>query len=225
MQFIGVVAVEWDSTASIFTQRESHDESHFSCVCVSALRFLKSRTCRVKRSSMSRTSRRVPTLVALIISCVVSPTLASAGVAVTNVATGNYTSGNNCSITSLNASTGSPNLILLAVALINGSVSSAPVFNTSTPQTFTQIGTMVGSNNIGELFVYQFGQYLPLSTASITISLNGASGCVLSALAFFWSSFRRYASYKFVHCTLYKYTSMTGITTWNWRGGLQCTRC
>jgi hypothetical protein len=135
---------------------------------------------------MSRTSRRVPTLVALVISCVVSATLASAEVVVTNVATGNYTSGNDCSITSLNASTGSPNLILLAVALINGSVSSAPVFNTSTPQTFTLIGTMVGSNNIGELFVYQLGPNITPGTASITItiSLNLASGCVAGAVAF-----------------------------------------
>jgi hypothetical protein len=134
---------------------------------------------------MSKTSRRVPTLVALIISCVVSPTLASAGVAVTNVATSNFTSGNNCSITSLNASTGSPNLILLAVALINGSVSSTPVFNTTTPQTFTQIGTMVGTNNIGELFVYGLGPTgFTTGTASITISLNGASGCVAGAVAF-----------------------------------------
>ena len=102
----------------------------------------------------------------------------------TNVATGNYTSGNNCSITSLNASTGSPNLILLAIALINGGVSSAPVFNTSTPQTFTQIGTMVGGNNIGELFVYRLGPSITAGTASITISLNGASGCVAGAVAF-----------------------------------------
>jgi hypothetical protein len=126
---------------------------------------------------MSKTSRRVPTLAALIISCVVSPTLASAGVAVTNVATGNSTSGN-CNITSLNASTGSPNLILLAVALLNGSVSSAPIFNTTTPQTFTQIG------NIGELFVYRLGPSITAGTASITISENGTSGCVAGAVAF-----------------------------------------
>jgi len=133
---------------------------------------------------MSRTSRRVPALVALIISCVVSPTLASAGVAVTNVATGNYTSGTNCSITSLNASTGSPNLILLAVALISGSAPSAPVFNTTTPQTFTQIGSMVGTSSLGELFVYRLGPSITAGTASISISLSSSSACVAGAVAF-----------------------------------------
>jgi len=133
---------------------------------------------------MARASRRVHKLIALIVFCVALPTLASASVAVTQVATGNYTSGNDCSITSLDANTGNPNVILLAIALINGSVSSAPVFNTSSPQTFTQIGTIVGTDNNGELFVYRLGPSITTGTASITISLNGASGCVSGAVAF-----------------------------------------
>ena len=183
-QIIGrVVAVERDACSIGLAARRARMGRIFHvCACV---RFgLESSTYRVKRSCIARASRRVPTLVALIVFCVALPTLASAGVAVTNVATGNYTSGNNCSITLLNASTGSPNLILLAIALINGSVQSAPVFNTTTPQTFTQIGTMVGTNNNGELFVYRLGPSITAGTASITISLNGASGCVSGAVAF-----------------------------------------
>ncbi len=153
-------------------------------VCAAVCLGLDQRAYRVKPNSMARAARRARTIVAVIVFCVALPTLASAEVAVTKVATGNYTSGNDCSIPSLDASTGSPNLILLAIALINGSVSSAPVFNTTTPQTFTQIGTMVGTNNLGELFVYKLGPSITAGTASITISLNGASGCVAGAVAF-----------------------------------------
>jgi len=148
---------------------------------------LESGTYGVKRSCMSRTfraSRRIPTLVALIVLGVALSTLASASVAVTKVATGNYTSGNDCSITSFNASIGSPNLILLAVALINGSVQSAPVFNTTSAQTFTLIGSLLVGGNNGVLYVYKLGPSITAGTASITISLNGASGCVSGAVAF-----------------------------------------
>ena len=145
---------------------------------------LERRASRVKRSCMARAARRVPTILALVVSFGVLPTLASAGVSVTNAATGNYTSGNDCSVTSFNASTGSPNLILLAVALINGSVQSAPVFNTTTPQTFTLVGSLLVGGNNGVLYVYELGPSITAGTASITISLNGASGCVSGAVAF-----------------------------------------
>ena len=123
----------------------------------------------------------IATLVAFWVSL---PTRANAVVAVSQVAKSSFTSGNDCSIAVLNASTGSPNLVLLAVALINGSVQSAPVFNTTPAQTFTQIGTVVGTNNTGELFVYRLGPGITSGTASITISLMGASGCVSGAVAF-----------------------------------------
>ena len=110
----------------------------------------------------------------------------------------NFTSGNNCSITSLDASTGSPNLVLLAIALVNGSVQSAPVFNTTPAQTFTQIGTMVGTNNIGELFVYRLGPSITGGTASITIFLVGCFGMCCRCSRVFWCSFGWYASYKFL---------------------------
>ena len=184
-QIIGkkVVAAERDGHRIVFATRRARMGRTFH-VCAGVRLGLDRRVYRVKRSCTTRAARHVATIFALIVFCVALPTLTRAGVAVTNVATGNYTSGNDCSITSLNAGTGSPNLILLAVALINGSVSSAPVFNTTTPQTFTQIGTMVGTNNIGELFVYKLGPSITAGTASITISLNGASGCVSGAVAF-----------------------------------------
>jgi len=153
-------------------------------VCAGVRFGLERRAHRVRRSRMARTARRAPRIVALIVFCGILSPLASAVVAVRNVATSNFTSGNDCSIASLDASTGSPNLVLLAIALINGTVQSAPVFNTTTPQTFTQIGSVVGTNNIGELFVYRLGPGITAGTASITISLMGASGCVAGAVAF-----------------------------------------
>src|SRR5579863_5667683 len=179
---IKAVAVERDAySIGLAARRARMGRIFHARACV---RFgLESSAYRAKRSCKARAARRVPTLVALIVFCVALPTLSSAGVAVTNVATGNYTSGNDCSITSFNASTGSPNLILLAIALINGSVQSAPVFNTIIPQTFTLVGSLLVGGNTGVLYVYKLGLIVP-STASITISLNGASGCVSGAVAF-----------------------------------------
>ena len=178
-----VIAVERSGhSIDLTTRRDRTSRTFHVWACV---RFgLANRAYRVKRSCMTRAARRVPTIVALIVSCVALPNLASAAVAVTNVATGNFTSGNNCSTASLNASTGSPNLILVAIALHNGSVSSAPVFNTTSPQTFTQVGSFVGTNNQGLLYVYQLGPGITAGTATITISLSGASGCVSGAVAF-----------------------------------------
>jgi Peptidase family C25 len=153
-------------------------------VCAGVLFGLERMAHGVRRSCVVRAACRGARIVALFVFCGALSTLATAVVAVRNVATSNFTSGNDCSITSLNASTGSPNLVLLAVALINGSVQSAPVFNTTPAQTFTPIGTVVGTNNIGELFVYRLGPSITAGTASITISLMGASGCVAGAVAF-----------------------------------------
>ena len=141
---------------------------------------------------MTRAARRV----ALIVFCVALPTLSSAVVAVRNVATGNFTSGNDCSITSLDASTGSPNLILLAIALINGSVSSAPVFNTTPAANLHPGWNPCRQQQSGVLYVYRLGPGITAGTASITISLNGASGCVSGAVAFSGCGFAWYASYS-----------------------------
>ena len=184
-QIIGkkVVAAERDGHRIDLATRRARMGRTFH-VCAGVRLGLDRRAYRVKRSCTTRAARHVATIVALIVFCVALPTLASAEVAVTNVATGNYTSGNDCSITSLNASTGSPNFILLAVALINGSVQSAPVFNTTTPQTFTLVGSLLVGGNNGVLYVYKLGPSITAGTASITISLNGASGCVSGAVAF-----------------------------------------
>jgi len=142
------------------------------------IRYWAQRTCAF------RAARGLALIVTLVAFCITSPSRANAVVGITNVATSSFTSGNDCSIASLDATTGGPNLIILAIALHNGNMSSAPVFNTAVPQTFTQIGTMVGTNNKGELFIYKLGPVFLAGTASITISLSGASGCVAGAVAF-----------------------------------------
>src|SRR6202034_2179957 len=89
-----------------------------------------------------------------------------------------------CNITSFNASTGSPNLILLAIAVIGDTVQSAPVFDTTTPQPFTLLASFSAEGG-GFLSVYQLGPSITDGTASITISLSGTTtGCISGAVAF-----------------------------------------
>lgn len=181
-QILGkVVAVERDGRSIDLASRKAkikHSIRVLALRCKHWIGFLP-----IAKRAKRAFARRFPAIVALIVFCGVLPTLASAEVAVWNVATGNYTSGSTCNITSFNASTGSPNLILLAVAVIGETVNSA-VFNTTPPQNFTLLATFSAGGG-GFLSVYRLGPSITDGTASITVSLSGATtGCISGAVAF-----------------------------------------
>jgi hypothetical protein len=115
-------------------------------------------------------------------SVAVFPNAARASIAVTNAAsTVAITRGpTSCTLSNFDASTGSPNLILIALTFDNVSQVTSV---TSSSGTVSVVQSLFGVNNIAELAIFQVTGFSN-ATLTFTANFNGTNGFVCGAVAF-----------------------------------------